>query len=136
ETNPAAVTEALNAQAQLVGSISGTLTATDKDIGDSLTGSVTDNATARLNGSTTLPTGVDVSALVASGAISFNTVTTDGGSKVLTWTYNPAAANLDWLRSTDVLTLTYSAQVNDGSGNVGSQALTITITGTNDAPVI
>src|SRR3954451_13143432 len=80
--------------------------------------------------------GVDVSALVAAGAISFDTVTTDGGSKVLTWTYNPAAANLDWLRSTDVLTLSYTAQVNDGSGAVGSQALTITINGTNDAPVI
>ena len=136
ETDPAAVPEASDAHAQLVGSISGTVTATDLDIGDSLTGSVTGDAVARLNGSTTLPAGVDVSALIASGAVSFNTVTTDGGSKVLTWTYNPAAANLDWLKDTDVLTINFTAQLNDGHGNVGSQALTITITGTNDKPVL
>ena len=106
------------------------MTATDRDIGDSLTGSVTGNATALLNGGA-LPGGVDVSALIASGAVSFNTVTTNGGSKVLTWTYDPGAANLDWLKAGDALTINYTAQVNDGHGNTGSQALAITINDIN-----
>src|SRR5207249_895981 len=79
----------------------------------------------------------DVSALIAQGAISFNTVSTNGGANnVLSWSYNPAAADLDWLRYGDSLTITYQAQVNDGHGNVGSEPITITINGASDYPVI
>src|SRR5207253_1876598 len=79
---------------------------------------------------------VDVSALIASGAISFDPLTSDGEQQTINWTYNPAAADLDWLREGDTLTLTYVAQVDDGQGNVGAQDLVITITGTNDVPSI
>jgi len=112
------------------------LTVTDADIGDNLTGSVSGNGVAALNGAATLPAGVDLAALIDAGAISFTTATSDGGAKTLTWTYDPAAANLDFLTEGDVLTITYTAQVNDGFGNVGSQPLTITINGANDAASI
>ena len=79
---------------------------------------------------------VDVSALIASGAISFDPATSNGGQQTINWHYDPAAADLDWLRAGDTLTLTYVAQVNDGHGNVGAQNLVITITGTNDVPTI
>ena len=80
---------------------------------------------------------VNVSALIAAGAISFDALAASNGeSQTINWHYNPAAADLDWLRAGDTLTLTYVAQVNDGHGNVGAQNLVITITGTNDVPII
>jgi VCBS repeat-containing protein len=133
ETDPAPVAEAADAHLQSVGSIGGTVTVTDADVGDSLTGSVTGNGSALLNG-LAVPGSFDVSALIAASAVSFDTVSTSGGSNTLHWTYNPAATNLDWLKAGDSLVVTYNAQVNDGSGNTGSQALAITITGTNDKP--
>ncbi|MFP3544106.1 VCBS domain-containing protein [Rhizobium sp. SIMBA_035] len=134
-TNPAALAELADASHQDIGGVTGTLTVTDADVGDDLTGSVTGSATAVFSGGT-IPAGVDVSALIAKAAISFDSVTTNGGTKTLTWTYDPTAANLDWLSAGETLTITYNAQVNDGSGNVGAQPITVIITGTNDAPVI
>jgi len=119
----------------LAGPINGTLTVNDADIGDTLTASVTGNAVAKYNGSTTLPSGVDVSALIASGAITFDTVKTTGGQDVLDWTYNPANANLDFLQPGDKLTLTFNATVSDGHATTASQALTITLVG-NGAAVV
>jgi T1SS-143 domain-containing protein len=132
-TNPAAIVE--TDAAQDIAAVSGTLVVSDLDIGDDLTGQVAGDATAKLNGGE-LPKGVDVSALLASGAISFNEVISDGGQKTITWTYDPTAANLNWLAKGDTLTITYIAQVNDDHGAVGNQPLTITIIGTNDVPTI
>ena len=108
--------------------LAGTLTATDPHIGDTLTASVTGTATIEYNGSTTLPANVDVSSLIAASAVSFDTATSDGGPEVLNWVYNPGTA-VDFLGPGDTLTITYIAQINDGSGSVGSQPLTITIVG-------
>ena len=78
---------------------------------------------------------VNVAALIASGAISFDPAISNGEQVIIGWHYDPAAADLDWLRAGDTLTLTFVAQVDDGHGNVGAQNLVITITGTNDVPV-
>jgi len=117
--------------ASLATPISGTLSVHDADIGDTLTPSVTGNATIEYNGSTTLPNGVDVAALIDAGDITFDTVQTNGGTQTLHWSYNSIDPNLDFLHSGDVLTIKFTAQVNDGHGNVGSQPLTITIAGTD-----
>jgi VCBS repeat-containing protein len=116
-------------------SLTGTLTATDADIGDTLTASVIGPAEVKYNGSTILPPNVDVSSLIAASAVSFDTATTDGGPKVLHWVYNPATT-VDFLNSGDTLTINYIAQVNDGSGSVGNQPLTITIVGDSGAVTI
>ena len=127
--------ELSDAHAQAVGPITGTLSASDRDIGDTLTGHVAAPATVSFSGGA-LPSGVDIDALRDVAAISFDAATTNGGAKTLTWTYNPTAANLDWLASGETLTITYLAEVTDGTASVGSQPLTITITGSNDAPTI
>jgi fibronectin-binding autotransporter adhesin len=116
---------------ELAAPITGTLTVGDADIGDTLTASVIGNAVLEYNGSTTIPGNVDISKLVASNAITFDSVKSDGGADVLRWTYDPTNPNLDFLKSGDTLTITYAAQVNDGHGNIGSQPLTVTIAGTN-----
>jgi VCBS repeat-containing protein len=137
-TNPAAIVEvAGDSSAQDIAATSGTISITDQDLGDTLTVTVTGNATAAYNGGAVpVEDSVDVSALIASGAISFDPLTSDGEQQTINWTYDPAAADLDWLQAGDTLVLTYVAQVTDGAGNVGAQNLVITITGSNDAPTI
>jgi VCBS repeat-containing protein len=137
-TNPAVIVEvAGDSSSQNIAATSGTITLTDQDLGDTLTVTVTGNATAAYNGGA-VPTedSVDVSALIASGAISFDPLTSDGEQQTINWTYDPASADLDWLQAGDTLILTYVARVTDGAGNVGAQNLVITITGSNDTPTI
>lgn len=55
-----------------------------------------------------------------------------GGTQNIGWTWEPAAANLDFLRAGDNLTVSYAVQVGDST----AQTLTFTVTGTNDAAVI
>jgi VCBS repeat-containing protein len=117
--------------AELAAPIAGTLTVSDADIGDTLTASVSGNATVEYNGSTTLPANVDFGALAAASAIKFDSVTSNGGTEVLDWSYDPTNPNLDFLKPGDKLTITYQAQVNDGHGSVGSQPLTVSIVGTD-----
>jgi len=120
---------------KLASAVGGTLTVSDKDIGDTLTASVTGDATAKYNGSSHLPANIDADALVDSGAIKFDSVTSDGKADVLHWTYDPAGANLDFLEPGDTLTLTYQAKVSDGHGSFGLQPLTITIAGNGASTV-
>jgi len=118
--------------AEIQGTVAGTMSVHDPDIGDTLTGVVTTNATALYNGSTTLPNGINVSDLIKAGNITFDSVQSDGGTDILHWTYDPHGASFDFLHPGDTLTLTYTAQVNDGHGNFGSQQLTITLVGTDN----
>jgi VCBS repeat-containing protein len=117
--------------AELAAPLAGTLTVSDADIGDTLTASVSGDATVEYNGSTELPANVDFSALVAASAIKFDSVTSNGGTEVLDWTYDPTNPNLDFLKAGDTLTITYQTQVNDGHGSVGGQPLTVSIVGTD-----
>jgi fibronectin-binding autotransporter adhesin len=115
--------------------ITGTLTVSDDDVGDTLTASVTGPAVIKYNGSTTLPSGVNVDALINPDAVTFDSVTADGKADVLHWSYNPAHPDLDFLEPGDTLTITFHAQVGDGHATAGNQALTITLTGTGSSVV-
>ena len=120
---------------ELAAPITGTLTVSDADIGDTLTASVVGDAVIKYNGSTNLPGNADVAALKAASAVTFDSVQTNGGVNVLHWTYDPNNPDLDFLKSGDTLTITFMAQVNDGHGSVGNQALTITIAGTDTSHI-
>src|SRR5262249_1784165 len=70
-------------------------------------------------------------------ALSFGApVLSDGGVKAIAWTYDPAAANLDFLAAGQQLKIAYTVKVNDQTADSATQILTFTITGTNDAPVV
>ncbi len=58
--------------------------------------------------------------------------TNDGSAS---WTYSVADGAFDFLAADEVLTLTYTATVDDGHGGVITKPFTVTITGTNDTPV-
>ena len=139
-TNPAAIPESAgDSSAQDIPSVTGTITVSDQDVGDTLTLSVTGNATASYNGGA-LPRGELRQRFGADRRRRHQLRCARHlrwrAARPINWHYNPAAADLDWLKAGDTLTLTYVAQVNDGHGNVGAQNLVITITGTNDVPVI
>ena len=57
-----------------------------------------------------------------------------GGSDA--WTFSAQDKSFDYLADGETLTLTYTVQVDDGNGGVVTQPVTITVTGTNDTPLI
>ncbi len=68
------------------------------------------------------------------GTLADTTGTGTGGSDA--WTFSAQDKSFDYLAAGETLTLTYTVQVDDGHGGVVSQPVTITVTGTNDTPVI
>ena len=120
----------------LAAPITGTLSVHDSDIGDTLTASITGNGTVEFvgaDGSTHLPDGADVAALVDAQDVTFDSVQSHGGTDVLHWAYSPTEPDLDFLRAGDVLKIKFVAQVNDGQGNTGSEPLTVTLVGADSA---
>jgi VCBS repeat-containing protein len=71
---------------------------------------------------------------LASTAVIGNT----GTSGTITWTFSAAAGSFEHLDDGESLTLTYTIRVSDDSGTpaTADQQVTITITGSNDAPVV
>src|SRR5207248_3107270 len=89
----------------------------------------------QLNGAAfALPAGA--AALIDPAAFTLTGTTSNGGATSIGYSYDPGAANLDFLRQGQSLTITYTVRVNDGTVNSGTQDVTFTITGTNDAPVL
>jgi fibronectin-binding autotransporter adhesin len=141
ESNPAPETIILSgfvsdSHVHLAAPIGGTLTVKDADIGDTLTASVKADAVAEYDGSTALPSDVNVAALIDPSAITFDTVHTTGGKDVLDWTYNPTNADLDFLEPGDTLTLAFNAVVSDGHAKTAVQPLTVTLVGANGAATV
>ncbi|WP_218625772.1 FecR domain-containing protein [Bradyrhizobium sp. dw_411] len=120
---------------QLATPMTGTLTVSDAEVGDTLTASVIGEGVVKYDGSTTLPSGANVAALIDPDAITFDSVTTTAGLDTLHWTYNPANADLDFLEPHDTLTVTFEAKVTDGHATTVEQPLTITVVGTNASVV-
>jgi VCBS repeat-containing protein len=117
----------------LSGPVTGTLSVHDADVGDALTGVVVGNATFTYNGSTTIPGGIDISALLKATNVTFDTASSNGGTVDLHWTYQPLDADFGFLHDGDVLEIKYVAEV-DGHGNAGAQELTITLIGSDSPP--
>src|SRR5262245_17168536 len=124
-SGPHAVTEGLSA--------TGTLTFTDVDLSDHHSVS-TSVASATWLGGATLPSGL---AAVLAGALS-TTVSNSSGSGFgsIAVTFSAADSGFDFLAAGQTLTVTYNVTVIDSSGATSSQPFTVTITGTNDVPVI
>ena len=112
-TNPAcrSLEVAGNSSAQNIPQqITGTISITDQDLGDTLTvrsPAMRRPAKTKRRRFRPLPVenSVNVAALIASGAISFDPLVSDGEQQTIDWHYDPAAADLDWLRAGDTLTI-------------------------------
>ena len=81
----------------------------------------------------------DIAKVEAAVTVSGNTGPNTGGFGSATWNYSVTDKAFDFLAAGETLTLTYTATVDNNYqplDQTGSQTITITITGTNDAPVI
>ncbi|GAB5460378.1 VCBS domain-containing protein [Hoeflea alexandrii] len=143
-SNPAEIVEAVDAdpasntpaETQTLNA-TGSLTVTDVDVADVLTGTTTANATGTWNGNN-IAGDARFDALIAQGALTFDaTVVSDGTQQTLNFTYNVAAADINFLGAGDTVELTFPIQVADNeTGADTDNTVTITIRGTNDVPVI
>jgi VCBS repeat-containing protein len=96
------------------------LTFTDVDLTDTHTTSAVAQAAGYL-GSSTLGTPVD---------------STGGVPGSVGWNFSVADGALDFLAAGQTLVQSYNVTVDDGHGGTALQVVTVTITGTNDVPVI
>ncbi|KQV68058.1 VCBS domain-containing protein [Rhizobium sp. Root1220] len=111
---------------------SGTLSFTDVDLNDTgHTASVTGVSVSGISAG--LPSQAALLAFMQTG-----TVVKAAGSATGTIGWNFAADDktFDYLGRGETVTLRYTVEVDDHDGGKGTQVVTITVTGTNDAPVI
>jgi VCBS repeat-containing protein len=82
-------------------------------------------------------TAAQLAVLTAAAALTLTvTDSTSSSPGSVEWTYSIADKALDFLAKGETLTLTYMATVDDHNGGTVTQPITITITGTDDAPGI
>ncbi|WP_417688162.1 VCBS domain-containing protein [Roseibium sp.] len=141
------VDELLDADPQAISFLTGSLVVDDPDLGDTLYISVDGTGTPSYSEGA-LPSGVDISDLLSMGNFNFTSGTELGNvfsvpkgesqNVEFTYAYN-GSANLDWLAAGEELTLTFDVKVSDRNWfpeGTDTTQITITITGTNDAPVL
>ncbi|RVA13708.1 hypothetical protein EN932_07655, partial [Mesorhizobium sp. M7A.F.Ca.US.002.01.1.1] len=111
--------------------VNGTLTVNDVDISDTVTAMVTSVSLGGTMG------GLNSAAVLGMLTVSPISLTANPGeTNNLGWTFNSAPQAFDFLAVGETLTLTYTITANDGhTGGTDTQTLTITIHGTDDAPV-
>ncbi len=99
---------------------SGTIAFTDSDLSDSHTVSATDNGAG----------------YIGSFTATISDPATGDGSGEVTWNFTVNDSLVDYLAVGETIVQSYDVTVDDGNGGTISETVTITITGTNDAPVI
>ncbi len=67
-------------------------------------------------------------------ALTLKTALTNANNGTVTWSYDVADGLLGFLADGDLLTLTYTATVDDGHGGVVTAPITVTIVGVSDTP--
>ncbi|HMO93104.1 MAG TPA: DUF4347 domain-containing protein, partial [Pirellulaceae bacterium] len=110
----------------------GTLTVIDVDIADTVTAAVTGVVAS----GTTTGLLSNNAALLAMLSVNANVIDGTTQSGTITWTFDSGSEAFDYLAVGESLILTYTIRAEDSQGAFDTQEVTITITGTNDAPVI
>ena len=134
----APIAELADASAQDIAPVAGQIDVIDNDLGDPLGLQITGvPALAWSGGALSAAQLTDLTAALVSGRLTFSTgIVSNGGTQTLGYTWDPAAADLDFLGGGEALTVTFAVAVGDGSFLGLSQPLTFTVNGANDAPVI
>ena len=118
----------------------GTLTVTEVDLTDVINLSVVSVTPSGTGPVATLPvTGQpDNATLKAMLSLTASPILTDTSSThaQFSWNFSSGAVNFDYLADGETLVLTYVVRATDDQGASDDQTVTITITGTNDQPLI
>jgi VCBS repeat-containing protein len=111
--------------------VTGSVTFTDPDLTDTHSVKILSVA------ATGVTSGLAGNAIVKNW-LSLGTLTdsTNGATGSRPWTFKALDSNFDYLAKDEVLTLTYTIEVDDGHGGVVEKPVKVTITGTNDAPMV
>jgi VCBS repeat-containing protein len=118
----------------------GSITFFDPDFGEIRTAEIAaSNVVSQVLKSGGTLTAAQLDALLAGfsfdtpGGITVESTTAAGGS--IDWTYAVGNEAVDFLAAGEVITLAFDVRINDGIFSV-TQTVTVTVTGTNDQPVI
>ena len=112
--------------------LTGTMNFKDSDHSDTHTTTATLNS-ATVSGGTIIP----AASLAHFQAAMTSQITSDSnGSGKLKWTFADADEDFDFLSKNQTLTLTYDITVSDNHGGTAIQTVQVTVTGTDDRPVI
>jgi VCBS repeat-containing protein len=112
--------------------LTGTMNFTDSDHSDTHTTTATLHSTS-VSGGTIIPS----ASLAHFQAAMTSQITTDSnGSGKLKWTFADTDNDFDFLSKNQTLVLTYDIQVSDNHGGTAIQTVKVTVTGTDDKPVI
>jgi VCBS repeat-containing protein len=132
-----AATGAFNETAGTTGSstlhlLSGTFNFKDTDHTDTHTTAATLHSAAWSGGS-----GIPPATLASLGsAVTSSIVSDSNGVGALKWSFSAADNTFDFLAKNEKLVLTYDIIVSDNLGGTAKQTVTVTVTGTDDKPVI
>ena len=112
--------------------LTGTMNFTDSDHSDTHTTTATLHSTS-VSGGTIIPS----ASLTHFQAAMTSQITSDSnGSGKLKWTFGDADNDFDFLSKNQTLVLTYDIRVSDNHGGIATQTVQVTVTGTDDKPVI
>src|SRR4051812_15985069 len=112
--------------------LSGTMNFTDSDHSDTHTTSATLHS-ATVSGGTVIPASVLTH---FNAAMTSSMVSDSNGSGKIKWSFSDVDDDFDFLAKNQTLVLTYDIKVSDNHGGSVIQTVKITVTGTDDKPVI
>ncbi len=108
----------------------GSITFTDLDLTDTPTATeITKSVTTALTLTAAQQTAIEDAFSISAAAGNTNNGT-------INWDYTITEAELDFLAAGETVTVVYTITVDDANGGTDTQDVTVTITGSNDAPVI
>lgn len=108
--------------------------ADEGDAGVSLTGQVLfDDADGETIADLDVSPGPGLYVGMFNASISEDSTGASGGT--ITWTFEAAASEIDYLAEGDTLIQTYTLTIEDAAGETATKVVTVTVTGTNDVPV-
>ncbi|WP_420965872.1 VCBS domain-containing protein [Bradyrhizobium sp. B120] len=134
-SGPHAITEVAGATASSAADTTGgSLSFTDVDLNDTHSVANLVHSTTWSGGST-LPSGL-AATLASALSTTVSTDSTGTGAGSVGFSFSAADSNFDFLAAGETLTVVYDVTVTDNNGLSSTKPVTITITGTNDAPVV
>ena len=115
---------------------SGSITFTDVDLTDRPAATeVTKSVTAKKADGTDLPLTTEQLAVIEE-AFSISAADGNFNDGTVDWTYDIDAGDLEFLAEGEVVTAVFTITVDDGQGGTATQDVTVTLTGSNDAPQV